>query len=252
MTVSTTTLETQVENNEKASGKESKLKPNPLTYTNWLSLLTFEWITPLIFTGCRKTLELEDIWDLPPGEKCDYTLTSLEKQWHKRKDVKKHRLLKSLNAAFGARWWFGGVAKVIWDLLNLTGPLFIRFIIQAIADKDSPVYIGYIWAAALITCQLIGLFLGNQYYFHIIRVAIRVKSALTAKIFQKALKLSNKSKQEKTTGEIVNLMSLDAQKVGESMLFLHLGWVCVLQIFFVTPSRVESFKCASSWDCWFG
>jgi hypothetical protein len=56
---------------------------------------------------------------------------------------------------------------------------------------------------------------------------MKVKSALTCKIYQKALMLSNKSKHQKTTGEIVNLMSVDTQKIGDALILWHMG-VCGL------------------------
>lgn len=39
-------------------------KRNPLETTNWFFVLTFDWLTPLLFKGLRRPLEVEDIWDL--------------------------------------------------------------------------------------------------------------------------------------------------------------------------------------------
>jgi hypothetical protein len=47
-----------------------------------------------------------------------------------------------------------------------------------------------------------------------------VKSGLISIIYKKILKLNNESKQKLTSGEIVNLMSLDATKVSGVIQFL--------------------------------
>lgn len=46
----------------------------------------------------------------------------------------------------------------------------------------------------------------------------------------KALLLSNKSRQSRTVGEIVNLMSVDAQRFMDLMTFIHTLWSAPLQI----------------------
>ena len=45
-----------------------------------------------------------------------------------------------------------------------------------------------------------------------------------------ALCLSNKSRREKTVGEIVNLMSVDAQRFMDLMTYFHMIWSAPLQI----------------------
>lgn len=45
-----------------------------------------------------------------------------------------------------------------------------------------------------------------------------------------ALVVSNDSRKESTVGEIVNLMSADAQRFNDVTNFIHLLWSCPLQI----------------------
>lgn len=40
------------------------LKKSPLESSNWLFWLTFDYMTPLLFKGLFRPLELEDCWDL--------------------------------------------------------------------------------------------------------------------------------------------------------------------------------------------
>ncbi len=45
-----------------------------------------------------------------------------------------------------------------------------------------------------------------------------------------ALRLSSKARRKSTVGEIVNLMSVDAQRFVDLMTFIHLIWSAPLQI----------------------
>ena len=45
-----------------------------------------------------------------------------------------------------------------------------------------------------------------------------------------ALRLSNSARRQKTVGEIVNLMSVDAQRFMDLMSYLHMIWSAPLQI----------------------
>ena len=51
-------------------------------------------------------------------------------------------------------------------------------------------------------------------------VGIWVRSAVTSAIYRKALRVSQASKKEITTGEVVNLMSVDVQRLVDMMVIL--------------------------------
>jgi len=50
---------------------------------------------------------------------------------------------------------------------------------------------------------------------------IRIEESLMSAIFKKTMRLSPEAKQEFTTGEIVNLMSVDARRVAVLCIWLH-------------------------------
>lgn len=57
-----------------------------------------------------------------------------------------------------------------------------------------------------------------------------MRTALISAVYEKSFKLSNKARQQSTTGEIVNLQSIDSQKLADLMPFLHMIWSAPLQI----------------------
>ncbi|KFV53613.1 Canalicular multispecific organic anion transporter 1, partial [Gavia stellata] len=54
-------------------------KKNPEVTASFLSSITFEWYTSMVFKGYRKPLEVEDIWELKSKDKTQAIYTVLEK-----------------------------------------------------------------------------------------------------------------------------------------------------------------------------
>ncbi|XP_010127494.1 PREDICTED: canalicular multispecific organic anion transporter 1 [Chlamydotis macqueenii] len=54
-------------------------KKNPEVTASFLSSITFEWYTSMVFKGYRKPLEIEDIWELKAKDKTQAIYTVLEK-----------------------------------------------------------------------------------------------------------------------------------------------------------------------------
>ncbi|XP_051945452.1 canalicular multispecific organic anion transporter 1 isoform X2 [Xyrauchen texanus] len=69
-----------------------------------------------------------------------------------------------------------------------------------------------------------------MYFQRCFVLGMKVRTAIMAAVYKKALVVSNGSKKESTVGEIVNLMSADAQRFNDVTNFIHLLWSCPLQI----------------------
>jgi ATP-binding cassette, subfamily C (CFTR/MRP), member 1 len=59
---------------------------------------------------------------------------------------------------------------------------------------------------------------------------MRVKGGLTSAIYRKSLTLSNEGRASKTTGDIVNFMAVDAQRLQDLTQFLQQVWSAPFQI----------------------
>ncbi|XP_020203580.1 ABC transporter C family member 3 isoform X2 [Cajanus cajan] len=66
--------------------------------------------------------------------------------------------------------------------------------------------------------------------FRFQQVGVRMQSKLVAMIYAKGLTLSCQSKEVSSTGEIINLMTVDAERIGEFCWYMHDPWMCVLQV----------------------
>ena len=78
---------------------------------------------------------------------------------------------------------------------------------------------------------MIYLILYHSQGFHgMFLTGVRLRSCTISAIFSKSLRLSNDSRQKTTTGNVVNLMTVDAQRFADIMLQIHFVWASPLQV----------------------
>lgn len=83
-------------------------------------------------------------------------------------------------------------------------------------DPDTPPvplpnWAGYLYAVGILVTALLTTFVLQRYWYHCTRVGVHVRCALTAMIYRKSLKV-NFANEGTTVGEVVNYMSVDAQR----------------------------------------
>ncbi|CAM4856859.1 unnamed protein product [Rotaria socialis] len=137
---------------------------------------------------------------------------------------------RALFRAYKGKLIAGGLMKVVHDVLQFSGPMILKQVLTFLTDPTAPGWLGVFYAALLgatVICQTLFL----QAYFHRqYVVGLRFRSAITALVYRKSLKLSNSAKQGTTTGEIVNLMSIDASRFGDLTSYIHVLWSGPFQI----------------------
>lgn len=89
---------------------------------------------------------------------------------------------------------------------------------------------GYLYAILMLVTAIIQTIILSQYFNRMFLVGMRIRTALISTIYRKAMCLSNSSRKESTVGEIVNLMSVDAQRFMELTAYLNMIWSAPLQI----------------------
>ena len=89
---------------------------------------------------------------------------------------------------------------------------------------------GYFYAILLFITALLQTIVLSQYFNRMFLVGLRMRTALIAAIYRKALRMSTAARKETTVGEIVNLMSVDAQRFMDVMAYVNMIWSAPVQI----------------------
>ncbi|XP_054796177.1 ABC transporter C family member 3-like isoform X3 [Prosopis cineraria] len=226
--------DTDVRNSPESNKTKGEETVTPYSNAGVFSILSFSWVGPLIAAGRKKTLNLEDV---PQLATCDSVVgafpafrNKLEDELGTLKRVTTIKLVKSLILSS----WEGILATAIVALLNTltsyVGPYLIDTFVQYLNGKQTFKDEGYVLVAVFLAAKLIECLSHRQWFFRLKRVGIKIRALLVTIVYSKELTLSGQSKQGHTTGEIINFMTVDAERVGDFAWNMHDPWIVILQV----------------------
>lgn len=135
---------------------------------------------------------------------------------------------------FGGPFLFASLLKLTEDVIAFISPqllgLTIDFIDSSKGENRPEFWKGIMYAFLLFIVATIKTLIFTQFFHRIYMVGFRIRTALISAIYRKALVVSNEARKESTIGEITNLMSIDADRFTDLLLFIHLIWSAPLQI----------------------
>uniref|UniRef100_A0A673UJY8 Multidrug resistance-associated protein 1-like n=1 Tax=Suricata suricatta TaxID=37032 RepID=A0A673UJY8_SURSU len=216
-------------------------KCNPEKSASFFSRMTYSWFTRIIILGYKKPLEREDLFELNESDSSYIVCPIFEKQWRKevlrnqeRQEVKAHARKPSLLHALWNTFKFVliqvALFKVFADILSFTSPLIMKQMIIFCEHHQDFGWSGYGYALALFVVVFLQTLILQQYQRFNMLTSAKIKTAVIGLIYKKALLLSNVSRKRFSTGEVINLMSADAQQLMDLTANLNLLWSAPLQI----------------------
>uniref|UniRef100_A0A2N9EGG4 ABC-type xenobiotic transporter n=1 Tax=Fagus sylvatica TaxID=28930 RepID=A0A2N9EGG4_FAGSY len=214
----------------------SKGGENVTPYSNarFFSNLTLSWLGPLIALGKKKTLDLEDVPQLAPGDSVVEAFPNFRnKLEEERSTVNKVTTLKLAKALIIFAWkeiLLTALYVMIYTLASFVGPYLIDNFVQYLNGQQQYKGEGYVLVSLLLVAKLVECISRRHWFFRLELVEIRVRSVLVAMIYNKGLTLSCQSKQDRSSGEIINLMAVDAERIGDFGWFMHDPWMVLVQV----------------------
>ncbi len=103
-------------------------------------------------------------------------------------------------------------------------------LIGYLESEDEEEWKGYFYAVLLLATNFTARFVFQQYIWILVKVAIRVRSSLISSVLRKTLRLSNKARQRFTTGEITNFVSVDSQRIMDTISYMANLWGAPFQL----------------------
>ena len=99
-----------------------------------------------------------------------------------------------------------------------------------ISDENENKWHGYLYACLLFLMKGQQILCGNYFFNRMLLMGGKIRTCLVAAVYRKSLRLSNSAKNDATTGEIVNLMAVDAQRFFDISWCINYIWSAPLQI----------------------
>ncbi|XP_028669919.1 multidrug resistance-associated protein 1 isoform X2 [Erpetoichthys calabaricus] len=249
-------------------GKDAN--PCPESGSSFLSKITFWWISRMMIKGYKKPLEEHDLWSLNEEDKSLIVVPQLCHRWKQQcakakrfletvyspkrankataaekdggleeeeillvkrpKKNKEPSLFLALCYTFGPYFFVTFAYKLVHDLLMFVGPEILKLLIRFVNNSSAPSWQGYFYTALLFVCACVQTLILQQYFHVCFMTGMRLRTAIVGAVYRKAMIITNAARRTSTVGEIVNLMSVDAQRFMDLVTYVNMIWSAPLQV----------------------
>ncbi|KAH7465846.1 ABC transporter C family member 2 [Phytophthora ramorum] len=218
------------------SGGEPKTqqqqRDTPGARANWISRVTFSWLGPLLTLGAQQPLQTEDLWGLEAEDDTERVTSSLREALQAGENGQS--LWIPIRKAFGFNMYVAGACKLTGDCFGFVGPICINALIKYVEDPKTAWFAsshyGYVLSGTLFIASVLQTLCLHQHHHLVIREAIRVRSALTMLVYEKALTLSSQTKSTLGSGRILNMATIDSNRILELFYMIHYSWAAPVQL----------------------
>ncbi|QHN90835.1 ABC transporter C family member [Arachis hypogaea] len=125
---------------------------------------------------------------------------------------------------------FTAVLALLNTLASYVGPYLIVAFVQYLDGQRLYENQGYVLVYTFFLAKLVECLTQRHWFFRLQQIGLRMRALLVTMIYNKSLTLSCQSKQGHTSGEVINFMSVDADRIGVFSWYIHDLWMVALQI----------------------
>uniref|UniRef100_A0A8D2KVS5 ABC-type glutathione-S-conjugate transporter n=1 Tax=Varanus komodoensis TaxID=61221 RepID=A0A8D2KVS5_VARKO len=230
--------------------------PCPESRASFVSKITFWWFVGLVWKGYWKPLQTEDLWSLAKENSSNEIITKIEEKFHARfifafyfltsPTVQNEPALGLENgvtqsgtrahppkgAAPSAFHLWQGMAEPAASLRIATRspPSFCSLFLDFITDPAAPPWQGYLCATVMFCLACLQTLFEQQYMYTCVVLGMRLRTAIMGLVYRKVLVLSAAGKKATTVGEIINLVSVDVQKLMDLIIYFNGTWLAPIRI----------------------
>nr|XP_023027814.1 multidrug resistance-associated protein 4-like [Leptinotarsa decemlineata] len=208
-------------------------KKNPRENANFFSIVTFTFTFPLFRKSLKRDLEDNDIYDVLPNFSSKKLGEKLEQIWNRQqKKTKQPSLYRALFYCFGRQYFLLGLMQLIVKIaLIFIQPAIMSKILAHFQPADArPTESDlYIYIVLLIGLNVSEIIYYQNYYQFVTEEGIKIRTALTALIYRKALRLGSHHLTETTMGKVVTLITKDVFAFEQLVVLLNDAWIYLIE-----------------------
>ncbi|KAF0707908.1 hypothetical protein AaE_013423 [Aphanomyces astaci] len=178
--------------------------PHPLETANLFSVRSWIW----------------NIWPLPHFDTSANQSKSFESHWAEQLELDSPNLALALFRTFKPRIIGSFLLYILSGAILMVQPIMIKSMLQYLTRYDQPNFTtslgvtnGYALAALLTLLTFVSVTVGDFGQFLTNRLGCNAKIILMDNVFRKILRMSGHAKKTMTTGEIVTMASVDADRL---------------------------------------
>ncbi|THG01508.1 hypothetical protein TEA_022299 [Camellia sinensis var. sinensis] len=197
-------------------------------------LVTFSWLNPLFAIGIKKTLNQDDIPDVDTKDSAHFLSPSFDeilKHVKERDGTEMPSIYRTMFVFIRKKATINAFLAVISAAASYVGPYLINDFVTFLTEKKTrSLASGYLIALGFLGAKMVETIAQRQWIFGARQLGLRLRVALTSQIYKKGLLLSSQSRQSRTSGEIINYMSVDVQRITDFVWYVNTIWQLPVQI----------------------
>ncbi|KAJ3680648.1 hypothetical protein LUZ60_016926 [Juncus effusus] len=214
--------------------RETRLNESFYGKATLIQRVTFTWMNPLFVIGYNKPLERDDVPEIYTKDASEFVSDSFSHILNgvkERHGLNKFSVYKALFLFVRKNAMINACFAVLSATTSYVGPSLIDEFVNFLGgERKNGLIGGYMLAIAFLSAKLVETISQRQWVFRARQLGIRVRGALISHIYQKGLRLSSQSKQSHTSGEIINYMSVDIQRITDVIWYANVVWMLPIQI----------------------
>ncbi|KAL5725703.1 ATP-binding cassette sub- C member 9 [Ranunculus cassubicifolius] len=199
-----------------------------------LQLITFSWLNPLFVIGFKNPLDKNEVPHLHIKDSAAHLSHSFEDILNQVREgdmTTNPSIYKTVFLLVWKKEAMNALLAVISAGASYVGPYLIDDLVKYFGDKKiRKIESGYLLALAFLSAKMVEVITQRQWIFGARQLGLRLRAALISQIYQKGLHLSNQSRQSHTSGEIINYMSVDVQRISDFIWYSNTIWMLPVQI----------------------
>ncbi|OAD00859.1 hypothetical protein MUCCIDRAFT_153502 [Mucor lusitanicus CBS 277.49] len=227
------------------------------TWASFYSQFMFSWVSPMLEKGNRHTLNDDDLLELIPEKRAKNTLALYRLQ---KRATMALKLLSTFKSALTVQFFY----CLGWSVLMFGPPYFLNKIIKFIElEQGETVSSAFIYVLCLFLtscgqslCYQQALYIGRS-------LGIQIQSVVIGEVYSKSLRRRDEegsngqsaddtatathAKLEKPKVNVNNLLSVDAQKLGDLIAYIFYIYCFPIQISICIWSLYKLLGSASLW-----
>uniref|UniRef100_A0A8C0BY67 ABC-type glutathione-S-conjugate transporter n=1 Tax=Buteo japonicus TaxID=224669 RepID=A0A8C0BY67_9AVES len=216
----------------------------------------------LVWKGCQRSLKVDDLWPVRKEDSSEEIVAWAERVWKKchsrthflvvsfsrkvgsatfkkaeetevllqSEHSQSRPLLKAFWSMFGTYFLLSTVCLVICDVFLFSIPKLLSLFLEFIEDQEAPSWHGYFYAFTMFLLACLQTLFEQRYMYMCLVLGLRLKTAVTGLVYRKILVMSSASRKAATVGEIVNLVSVDVQKLMDLIIYFNGTWLAPIRI----------------------
>ncbi|KAF3962205.1 hypothetical protein CMV_013250 [Castanea mollissima] len=182
----------------------------------------------------RKPLEQEEIPDVDIKDSARFLSHSFNeslKQVKERDGTTNPSIYKAMYLYTRKKAAINALFAVINAAASYVGPYLIDDFVRFLTEKSTrSLESGYLLALGFLGAKIVETMAQRQWIFRARLLGLHLRVALISRIYKKGLLLSSQSRQNHTSGEIINYMSVDIQRITDLIWYLNIIWMLPVQI----------------------